>query len=386
MLYFVLMAPKIILDRLKGKRHPDLLQRLGFGLPKPDRPVIWIHGVSVGEIKAAGPLFKALKTNDRFFFVTATTATGLAEARRSLSQADAFAYLPIDFTWVVRKFVKTLKPSHFILIESDFWPNLLKELKKHGTILSLVSGKMSERSAKRFRLFAHLSKRLFSLFDHLCVQNEEHYQRFLPFADQARLKITGNLKLDIKPQPVTQKLELSDPVITISCTHAPEEEMILNALSSGPWTLLIAPRHPERFDEVAALFEKKQIPFSRWSQNKTGKLILVDAMGQLPICYAHSRLAILGGSFIDGIGGHNVLEPCLYGTPVFFGPYMQTQKEFVKRVLEAKAGQQLPIGDLRRMVDQFFSDIGMEQSMRQATKHSIEAGRGATQRTLEALQ
>lgn len=383
LLYFILMVPKLLLDRLKGKRHPDFLQRLGFYLPKPNKPVIWIHAVSVGEIKAGSTLFKALKTKDNYLFITATTATGLAEAKRSMPNADAFAYLPIDFTWVVRRFVKILNPIRFILVESDFWPNLLKALKRNGTTISLVSGKMSERSAKRFKLFSYFSKRLFSLFDHLCVQNEEHYQRFMPFADLSRLSITGNLKLDIQPQPITQKLDLADPVITISCTHAPEEEMILDALSDGPWTLILAPRHPERFKEVANLLERKKLAYSRWSESKTGKILLVDAMGQLPICYAHSRLAILGGSFIDGIGGHNVLEPCLYGTPVFFGPYTQTQREFVKRVLEARAGRQMPIHSLRSEVDNFFS--GLEEPLRLGTQLAIESGRGAIQRTLEAI-
>lgn len=385
-LYFLFIWPKILQDRLKGKRHPAFFQRLGFDLPKPDRPVIWIHAVSVGEIKAAGPLFESLKTKDRFFLVTTTTATGYSEAKRSLAGADAFAYLPIDFSWVVRRFIKTLKPIHFILVESDFWPNLLRGLKKNGTRLSLVSGKLSEKSAKRFHLFPQFSKRLFSLFDELCVQNEEHYYRFLPFVDPVRLKITGNLKLDIKPKPVTQKLTLSSPAITISCTHAPEEEMILNVLVEGPWTLLLAPRHPERFSEVAALLEKKKIPFSRWSQNCLEKVILVDEMGQLPICYSHSRLSILGGSFIDKIGGHNVLEPCLYGTPVFFGPYMKMQKEFVRRVLDSGAGSQMSIFDLRQKVEHFFSKDEIEHSFREGTKDAIERGRGATQKTLEQLQ
>lgn len=385
--YFLIIAPKLFVDRIKGKRHPAFMQRLGFGLPKPDRPVIWIHAVSVGEVKAAQPLFKALvnKSKENFFFITTTTATGLAEAKRSLSEADAFAYLPIDFTWLVRRFVKVLNPDHFILVESDFWPNLLTALKKNGTKISLVSGKMSERSAKRFQMFAPLSKRLFSLFDSLCVQNEENFRRFLPLVDRTRLEITGNLKLDIEPQTVTQTLNFSQPIITISCTHPSEEELILDVLSGGDWTILLAPRHPERFKEVAQLLERKKIPFVRWGQNQKGKVILVDAMGQLPICYTHSRLAILGGSFIDHIGGHNVLEPCLYGTPVLFGPYMHTQSEFVKRVLQSSAGIQIPISTLRQTVDQFFSTPALEQILRKGAANAIETGRGATQRTLEAI-
>lgn len=385
-LYFFFMAPFMLWDRIRGKRHPAFLQRMGFDLPTPDRAVIWIHGVSVGEIKAAGPLFKALRSDSAYFFITTTTATGFAEAARTLPEADAIAYLPIDFTWVVRRFVKALNPTHFILVESDFWPNLLRELKKSGTKISLVSGKISEKSARRFAFFSYFSKRLFACFDHLCVQSEEYYQRFLPFSDPARLAITGNLKFDIQAGPLTRKLELTKPVITISCTHAPEEELILNALIGGPWTLILAPRHPERFDEVAQLLEKKNLPYSRWSKHPSGRLILVDAMGQLPICYRESDLAILGGSFVEGIGGHNVLEPCLYGVPVFFGPFMQTQQEFVKRVLETKAGYQLPIVDLRQAVDQFFQAAAWADSMRRGTKDAVEVGRGATLRTVAVLQ
>ncbi len=391
--YLILNAPKLFFDRLKGKRHPAFLQRLGFGLPRPNRSVIWIHAVSVGEVKAAQPLFQALKSEEHFFFITTTTATGQTEARRSLSGADHFAYLPIDFTWSVRKFVKALNPKHFILVESDFWPNLLRELKKNGTKISLVSGKMSERSFRRFNWFSFYAKCLFALFDHICVQNEEHLQRFLPFVDPSRLHQTGNLKLDLKPQLVSKKLDLVLPVIAISCTHNPEEEWILDALSGGDWRILLAPRHPERFEEVANLLKKKQIPFTRLSDSKMNKIyrlqegiVLIDAMGQLPICYTNSQLAILGGSFVDSIGGHNVLEPCLYGTPVFFGPYMHAQKEFAKRVLELGAGLQISIHELRDAVERFFKEIGFQQTMREKAFAAAEMGRGATERTLAIIR
>jgi len=183
LLYLIVIAPKLLWDRIsKGKRHPALLQRLGFRVPAANRPVIWIHAVSVGEVKAAQPLFRALKEKEptSFFLITTTSATGQAEAKRSLPEADAFAYLPVDLTWVVRRFVQKLRPTIFILVESDFWLNLLTALKAQGTKIVLVSGKMSERSARRFTRFSLFSKKLFSHFDHLCVQNEDHYRRFLP--------------------------------------------------------------------------------------------------------------------------------------------------------------------------------------------------------------
>ena len=385
--YLLFSLPKIAIERLRGKRHPDFLQRLGFFSHATARPLIWIHGVSVGEIRAAEPLFRQIRSKSLFFFVTTTTATGMAEAKRSLPEADAFAYLPIDFTWVVRRFVKKLNPRAFILVESDFWPNLLCALKKNGTKIALVSGKMSENSFRRFLFFRRFSKGIFDYFDHVCVQNEEYFDRFSPFMRRAqKLRVTGNLKLDLKANTPPRKLPISGPAITISCTHAPEEELLLNELMGGGWTILLAPRHPERFEGVAQWLRKKKIEFCRLSENAFhSRLILIDAMGQLPACYTASQLAILGGSFIETVGGHNVLEPCLYGTPVIFGPHMFKQQEFAKRVLDANGGVQVPLAALRKTVDRFFADSEWEKQLRQGAEKAIELGRGVSRLTLEAI-
>lgn len=385
-LYLLLLSPKLVYDRLrKGKKHPGFSARFGFSLPKLTEKTIWIHAVSVGEVKAAQPLFRALKKEFPLhsFLITTTTATGQAEAKRSLSSADAFSYAPVDFKWVVRLWMKKVRPEMYILLESDFWPNLLSELKKSGCKNILVSGKLSERSYRRFKWVSSFGKKLFSLFDLLCVQNEEHLNRFRFFAPK-KLCQTGNLKLDIEPQCVDldfwkQKLPLGS-AITVSCTHAPEEEWLIDQI---PGTIFLAPRHPERFEEVAQLLAKKQIPFIRWSQldERRGgeRVILVDAMGQLPICYSLSRLAIVGGSFVPGIGGHNVLEPCLYGIPVLFGPYMHTQTEFSRRVQEARAGIQISVERVKETVEEILRN--REKEMRSRAVHLIESSRGSASRT-----
>ena len=387
-LFFYLLAilPKLLFDLLKGKKHPSLLQRLGASLPNPQgKPVIWIHGVSVGEIKAAQPLFRALKQKhpSAFFLITTTTATGQSEARRSLSEADAFCYLPLDFTFVVRRWVQKLRPQLFLLIESDFWPNLLAAIQRAGGKTILVSGKMSERSFKRFLLFSPLARCLFDRFDLLLVQNQTHHGRFFPFANPSRLHITGNLKLDFQPQiPDTSywKGKISLPVITIASTHAPEEEQILDALKNLDLFLFLAPRHPERFEAVAELLTQKKIPFIRFSQPhlQGERVVLVDAMGRLPLCYSLSRLAIVGGSFIPQIGGHNILEPCLYGAPVLFGPHMHAQEELTARVLEAKAGRQVPLNQLSSSIRDLLHDSAMQH----AAKKIIETCKGATEKVL----
>lgn len=387
----------LILTLIVSIRKPHHFRRLFAPIPKPNgKEVIWIHAVSVGEAKSVQSLFHSLRAENpaAFFLITATTSTGLAEARRSLPAADAFAYMPIDIRPIVRRWASKLRPKLFILVESDFWPNLLAAIKKHGGKTLLVSGKISERSAARFAAFSYFSKKLFDRIDLLSVQNTEHAQRFLPLVEPAKIKIGGNLKLDHRPLAVDaaywrQKLSISDPAITLACTHAPEEEELLSLLPLDRYCLFLAPRHPERFDEVAALLQRRNIPFIRWTQidQKRGgeRVILVDAMGQLPICYALSRLAIVAGSFAPHVGGHNILEPCLYGVPVFFGPHTHGQKELTARVLAAKAGIQTPYATLPAIVESFFSTPKKEDSMRAAAAALIESGRGATASTLQII-
>lgn len=340
-LYLFFLIPVLFYKRLKGKKYPDLLKRLGFFLPKNlQKGGIWIHAVSVGEIKAVAPLFRLLKQEypETFFTVTTTTSTGLAEAKRSLKGMDAYLYSPIDFSFVVRRFIKKLQPYMFLISEGDFWPQLIKKL---NCKIFLVSGKVSKKTASRWQIFPKFAKDLFAPFDLLCVQNEEYAKRFFPFAGD-KVKVTGNLKLDIEPEKVENvKLSAGLSYITMSSTHAGEEERLLD-LFDGPWRVLLAPRHPERFDTVESLLKKKGISYTRFS--KTGwkltseKVLLMDSMGELGTCYVNSLLAIVGGSFIPGVGGHNVLEPCLYGCPVIFGPYTFAQKELTQKVLDAHAG------------------------------------------------
>jgi 3-deoxy-D-manno-octulosonic-acid transferase len=383
LLYLVIISPKILLDRVrKGKKHPGFLQRIGLKIPPPS--TIWIHAVSVGEVKAAKPLLQLLKMHypHYTFLITTTSATGQEEARRSLPEADHFAYLPLDLSFVVKRWVRKVNPQLFLLIESDIWPNLLKALKQNSTKILLVSGKLSPKSARRFSLFPHFSKRLFARFDALCVQNGEHHHRFTPFT--SNLHITGNLKLDLKAQP-TQPLSFPKPCLILSCTHPHEEELLLDALE-GPWHILLAPRHPERFQEVAQLLQRKKIPYSLWSNPAPTKVLLIDAMGQLPSCYAHADLAILGGSYVPHIGGHNPLEPLLYSTPLFFGPHTQAQQELTTLALASGAARCIPLENLRAAVTHFFSHPQEADVMRTAAKKLIEKTGGAAQNTLAVIK
>lgn len=392
-LYLLGIAPKLFWDRfMRGKKHPLFRQRLGLTPPVCPPPLIWIHAVSLGEVKSIESLLKELKAAypNHFFLITTTSKTGNDEAKKRYPNAY-IAYLPLDFSWSVKRWVSALNPTCFILIEGDFWPNLLRALKKKKVKLFLVSGKISKKSLKRFLLFPQFSKKLFSLFDHLFVQSEEYKGRFSQLVDKPeKIEICGNLKWDqIKEEP-PYLLSFSKPCITIACTHPKEEAMLIDALYSEKWQIILAPRHPERFAIVKQLLEKKNISFGLWSKGeKTQGVILLDAMGKLPICYASSRLAILGGSFVPKIGGHNLLEPIFYRCPVFFGPFAFAQKALREKILSSGAGSEVVLENLKDAVEEFFLDGENEEKMRRATdallKENLGAAKISAQKIIKAL-
>jgi 3-deoxy-D-manno-octulosonic-acid transferase len=327
--------------------------------------------------------------------ISTTTETGLAEAKRSLPEAQDHFLLPLDFSWTIRALLRNLSPSYLILCESDFWWNLLTLTHKLGIPIFLINGKISKRSTERFRFFSRFARPLFSCFDQMCVQNEEYYQRFLSLGiSQEKLCITGNLKLDVEippeenPEQLRERLSLSpsDLILVIGSTHEPEEAELLSALAPlwERWKalkILLVPRHPERFSSVAELLKRQGIPFTRYSAPTPGaRLILIDTMGQLGACYSLAHLAIVAGSYTPRIGGHNIFEPIQRGVPVFFGPYMHSQQELEQLVLAAGAGRQVPLTSLSDAVDTFFSS---SEGYTAACARLSASVRGATRRTLE---
>lgn len=396
---FVLgMAPRILWQVLhSNKRVPSLKDRFGF--PSPIQAGegwrIWIHAVSLGEMKAAEPLIERLHQSDpkAIMLVTTSTATGHDEALRHLSQIATIRYLPLDFSWTMHRWVEDFRPDLIVFVEGDLWPNLMSAARKFGAKIALVSGKISEKSAKRFRLFPKLSKHLFDL-DLVAVQNEEFQSRLATLTDRA-IMISGNLKLDVQPAKIDSEtilhrfsLRTNQPAITISCTHSPEEKELLETLKPlwkaiPDLVVFLAPRHPERFAEVGSILQQMKIPFCRWTQTRSNELvILVDAMGELPQCYCLSYLTIVAGSFSSQKGGHNVIEPCLYGCPVLFGPYMHAQKELAHIALQENVGRQVSQETLATAVLKWIQSPAL---VRSNTHRFIEKHRGSADRTYQMI-
>lgn len=374
----------------KRKHH---YKRLFLKIPNSKgKQTIWIHAVSVGEIKAFQPLFLPLKQKypDAFFLLTCTTATGMQEAKRIYPEGISLSYLPFDFSWIMRRWVSVLRPHFLLFMEGDLWPNLLRFSRRYQAKIAIISAKLSQRSAKRHHLF-RLAKIFFEPVDVICAQSQESYDRFLPLVHSSKLHLTGNIKWDLSPAPITAlPFPIPDiPILTIASTHEKEEELLLNHLPLHRLFLILAPRHPERFDIVAAVLKQKNISFFRWSQSDSytpsAQVLLLDCMGQLPSCFAISRLSIVAGSFIPKIGGHNLFEPCLYGSPVFFGPYAFSQKELSSQIQKANAGKEISIEHLYSQVETFLTNPILEAKMRAQVLSLTASVKGVKEKTMEYL-
>lgn len=360
-LLFLAYLPKALYSRLRYGKYKSK-----FTIPKipsTDKPIVWIHACSVGETKAASTLAKHFK--DHALVISSTTDTGHALAK-TLIPAHAHIMLPFDFRFLMRRLAKQMAPKLLILIESDCWLNLLLETPCRKV---LVSATLSERSLKRYQKLPSFARLVYSQFDFIGTQNQTYQQRFATLGIQTT--ITGNLKLDLPAPPSSPE----DFAITIGSTHAGEEEAIVKVLE--PLTkkypqikLYVIPRHPERF----ALVEKLL---------KTSKAIPITEMGVLQSYYARSKLAIVGGSFIGNIGGHNILEPILNHVPVFFGPQMHAQQELVQ--LAAAAGKQLEITELCDAVEKCITDSDHYGSLCAAAASVESLLRGISGKTYKSI-
>ncbi len=394
-----------------GKYWSSFSSRLGKGFPainKGGRKLIWIHAVSVGETKAIASLVKQLKQGKEnpIILISNITETGHAEAKRVIPNADYHVYLPFDFGWLIRPIVRKAAPDWVILSESDFWYNFLKAAKNEGARVALVNGKISEKSKCRFCKAPLFSKALFSLIDLFCVQNRHYKERFAQLGvPENKLIVTGNMKFDDEyPQLTLEQLtgwkqqlgiKETDLVIVFGSSHDPEEKMIisiLNKLSTqfSNLKLVLVPRHPERFNEVAEWLQKTNVLFQRFTRingcSKDVPVILIDAMGLLRKCYQLANVAVVGGSYTHKVGGHNILEPCWYGVPVLYGPYMHSQPELVELMEEYQAGFQVNEGKLQASLEKFLNDPNERKVIGVAGRKLVAEMHGATQRTLQHIE
>ena len=392
------LALPLILLRLwwRGRREPGYREHVPerFGIYSGERPAkaLWLHAVSVGEARAAAPLVRALKglLPDHTLVMTCTTAAGRETLKQVYGESVLDAFLPYDYPESVQGFLERFRPRLAVLMETELWPNLLAQCAHHGVPVALANARMSEKSARGYRRWRALTAPGIRSLAAVCAQSEADAER-LRALGAPRVEVTGNLKFDVALDAAQLaagrewKAKLGRQVLLFASTREGEERILLEAVKGkGDFLVVIVPRHPQRFDEVA------QWADGRRSRNEVpdGKtrIYLGDTMGEMAFYYAACDVAVIGGSFLP-LGGQNLIEALAAGAPVVVGPSMFNFAEATRLALEA--GAALQAGDassaIQRAVE-LISDKQQRERMARAGKVLCEAHRGATQRHLEMLK
>jgi 3-deoxy-D-manno-octulosonic-acid transferase len=406
----LISTPYWLLQRLRhGKYGAGLGERLGR-IPKrlltePGRPTIWVHAVSVGEVLAVGELVAELRKRfpKHHVVVSTTTDTGQKLARTRFG-ADNVFYFPLDFAFAIRPYLAALKPELIVIAETEFWPNFLRLARASGARIAVVNARISDRSWPGYRRFRRFLVKVLPQIDLFLAQTGEDANRLQDIGAPAeRVHVSGNLKFDVPAPPappivasLRSALQRSKagPVI-ISGSKVDDEERLLlqafaNVLASHPRAVMIlAPRHPERFGEVAELLEQLGIHFWRrslWSGDPiVGGVLLIDTIGELAALYALADVAFVGGSLVPR-GGHNIIEPALHGVPIVVGNHTENFRDIVALFQNRDAVRVVGPAELPLVFMELISNPDERAALGARAAEVLQSQMGATQQTAQALQ
>jgi 3-deoxy-D-manno-octulosonic-acid transferase len=408
----LLTLPYWLLQMLRhGKYRAGLRQRFGAvpaTLLGSQKPTIWVHAVSVGEVVASSAVIAALqqKYPTHRVLISTTTSTGQKLAAQRFGAENVF-YYPLDFAFAVRPYLAALRPELVVVAETEFWPNFLRLAKRSGARIAVINCRISDRSFpgyKRFRAWLPglLAKTLASV-DIFLAQTEEDSKRLVEIgAAAAKVSVAGNLKFDVappSPPAIVASLRESfarsgaGPVLVCGSTLEDEEGSLLSAfrniLANHPKAVMIlAPRHPERFAEVAELVE--QLGFRMWRRSLwsgeplAGGVLLVDSIGELAMLYSLANVAFVGGSLVPR-GGHNILEPALHGVPIVTGNHYENFRDVVNFFASRNAVRIVGLAELPLVFMELIDNAGERATLGRNALAALESQRGATDRTVTAL-
>lgn len=379
-----------------------LSERFGLGRRSP-MPTLWLHAVSLGEMSAAAPLVRALRARypDEPLVVTTATPTGRARATSLFGAAVDVRFLPYDTPGAVSRFLDRIQPRLAVIMETELWPNLFAACERRGVPVVLASARLSEKSVRRYRHLRGLTRGVFSAVSLIAAQSREDAARFMAIgAPAARTRVAGNIKFDLElpagaaqaGRELRQFYGAARPTWIAGSTHAGEEEQVLAAHAELPddVLLLLVPRHPDRFADVARLLASRGLKFTRRSAGAAPdgatRVVLVDSVGELAALYAAADAAFVGGSLVP-IGGHNLLEPAALGVPVLTGPSQANSREIARLLLEQ--GAALEVKDARELaaaLRRLLADPAERQRMGAIGRRIVEANRGSVQRLLDLIE
>ena len=411
--YALSASPRLLYEAVRhGKYVGTIRERWGHlpdGVDPEGRPSIWIHAVSVGEVQAARTLIPGLR--DRYpghrLWLSTTTRTGRAVAD-GIEAVDGLFYFPLDLPPAVDRVLDRVRPVLFVAVDTELWPNLLRRCARRGVRTMLVNGRISDRSYPRYRLVRRWFRRVLADVDRCCAQSDESARRLVDLGAPAdRVVTTGNLKFDVLPAPrpataprhddLPRSLGLAPdrPVLMAASTHPGEEGPVLDAFRrlrarEPGLVLVLAPRHPERGAEVAALAAGRGLTAVRRSRLPKGgpgraDVVVLDTVGELAALFPAATVVFVGGSLVPA-GGHNVIEPAAGGRPVVFGPHMENFAEIAELFLARGAARRVSgAEELEPALAELLADPRQRAELGAAARSLVEANRGAAARSLAEI-
>lgn len=415
-----LLLPYVFLRLIwRARKQPEYLrhigERFGFYDISNDKPVIWLHAVSVGETRATQSLVTRLQASypHHQILLTHTTPTGRATSKQLYGDSVIRVYLPYDYPFAVNKFLLRFNPQLGILMETEIWFNLIRACQMTSTPLLLLNARMSERSARGYARFARLTRNALGNLAVVAAQTADDASRLASLGAK-NVYVMGNLKFDINPpsamlelgKQLREQFGTTRRIFLAASTREDEEVLLLDALEGiniADILLVIVPRHPQRFSGVADLLEQRRISFCRRSEMTHTSLphnggmhdrmvppeiqvVLGDSMGEMFAYYAAADIAFIGGSLLP-FGGQNLIEACAVGTPVLIGPYMYNFDEASR--LAVLAGAAIQVSDAAGLVTEvqrLFQDPVTLHQMHQQGARFVEANRGATEKSLQLVK
>jgi len=387
------LALPILLLRLwwRGRAEPGYREAVPerFGIYALERParLLWIHAVSVGEARAAEPLVRALASAlpDQRILVTCTTAAGRETIKQLYGDSVLCAYLPYDYPETAQAFLEYFRPRLAILMETELWPNLLAQCAQQEIAVMLANARLSEKSARGYQRWRALAGPAFRSLAAVCAQSAADAERLRALGARG-VELAGNLKFDIAPDAAqlaagrAWRSQVARPVIVLASTREGEEQQLLDAAGAAGALIVVVPRHPRRFDEVAPLAQSRR---SRQPQPAPDDRVhLGDTMGEMAFYYGACDVAVIGGSFAP-LGGQNLIEALAAGAPVILGPHMYNFADATQLALQAGAAiQAADASSAMQVVTGLLSNEEQRRRMSEAGKNLCAAHRGATARHL----